>query len=119
MATTTLNVTAKINRQDTGVTVGKVAQLTAEAHRQGGIISVGTVEETLTLAADITNAGLMYVENLDATNFIDIGYATGVYPNRIYPGEVSIIPLAIATATLYLKADTAACDMDYEITERV
>ena len=74
------------------------------------IIAVGTSEESPTLT-DITTFGQLFLVNTDATNYVDWGIATGVYTGRMLAGE-SAGPFRLTTGvTLYLKADTASCDV--------
>jgi len=84
---------------------------------QGGQISVGTSEETITVSSEIGSAGLMWIRNADDTNFVSFGFATTVYPLILNPGEAYLMRLTAATATLYLKADTAACNVHFGIYE--
>jgi hypothetical protein len=48
------------------------------------------------------------MQNLDATNYIEWGFATTVYGGKLEPGEFALFRLKPST-TLYLKANTAAC----------
>lgn len=50
-------------------------------------------------------------QTLDATNFVEVGFATGVYPIKLLATQFALLPLAAATASLFLKADTAACNV--------
>jgi len=79
--------------------------------------SIGTSEVTISLPASIGNAGLCIIENNDATNFVDVGFATGNYPLRVPKGQPMQLWLTPATATLYLKSDTAPCDVSVAIIE--
>jgi hypothetical protein len=77
-----------------------------------GVISVGTTEETVTF--DSVTPGLVLMYNLDATNYVEWGVATGVYPFRLRPKLTAVnygVPnlVYINSGTLYLKANTAAC----------
>mgnify|MGYP001806407013 CR=1 FL=1 len=83
-------------------------------HRQ----SIGTSEVTITLPSSIGDAGLCVIENHDATNFVDVGFATGNYPLRVPKGQAMKLWLTPATSALYLKADTAACDTSIAVFER-
>jgi hypothetical protein len=79
--------------------------------------SVGTAEETLALDADMTSPGLVTVLNKDPTNYVQLGPATTVYLVRLpaaqqIPAEFQLDP---SITTLYIKANTAACDVDIEI----
>lgn len=114
----TVNVTLQVTRADTLETIGGYQSITVGTHRQAGVVSVGTSEETISVLADIGDAGLMYVHNLDDTNYVDIGFATGDYPLRVYADQPALIPLAPSTSTIYVLANTAAVDLQYEITER-
>lgn len=74
--------------------------------------SIGTTEETAGPAfGDIGTEGLCIVQNLDTSNYIQVGFATGVYGMRLYaswaPAQFTLEP----GATLYLKANTAACNV--------
>lgn len=70
--------------------------------------SIGTTEETITFT-DITTNGWCAMVNLDTTNYVEWGFSTGVYGGRLRALE-SAGPFRVnAGATLYLKANTAAC----------
>jgi hypothetical protein len=120
---TTLETTVKLLRDDTGTTTGQTLTLTIGDYRQAATIPVGTSEVTITVDAVITDAGFMYCRNHtdpddDPDNYVDIGYSSGVYPNRLYAGESALIPLATTTSAIYLLASDAATKFQYEITER-
>jgi hypothetical protein len=71
-----------------------------------GTVNVGTTEETIAFG-DIT-PGYVIIKNLDSTNFVDFGNATGNLQFSIPAGGVALFH--IRTGTLYMKADTAACN---------
>lgn len=83
---------------------------------QAGTQSIGTTEETVGWSSDIGDEGYMFVKNLDATNFVQIGFSTGVYGMRLYPGEFALFRLEPG-ATFYAKADTAAITLQYIVYE--
>lgn len=72
-----------------------------------GYITVGTSEES-TNFPELTTEGWLFMENLDATNFVQWGFATTVYGGRLEPGEFAMFRCE-PSVTLFLKADTAAC----------
>jgi hypothetical protein len=120
---TTLETTVKLLRDDTRTTTGRTVTLTIGDYRQAATIPVGTGEVTIAVDSAITDAGLMYCRNhtdpdVDPDNYVDIGYTTSVYPNRLYAGESALIPLATTTAAIYVVASDAATKFQYEITER-
>lgn len=69
--------------------------------------SIGTSEESLSFV-DVTNNGWVQITNADTTNFVDVGFSTGVYGIRLLAGEKAQFRLK-PSATIYIKADTAAC----------
>ena len=68
-----------------------------------GTVTVGTTEETISLA-ELGNEGRAEIVNLDSTNFVDIGSATTNYMIRLKPGEPNSFRLKPGL-TLYAKAD--------------
>jgi hypothetical protein len=85
---------------------------TAEGGGNPGIIDVTTSEVTVSFGS--VTPGLILVYNLDDTNFVEMGFATGVYPLRLPPRLATNSKAAPAvftrqSGTLYLKADTATC----------
>ena len=79
------------------------------------IQSVGTSEEELAQGAELGTPGIMVVHNLDATNYVEIGSTTGVYDIKLLAGEFAIY--RHNSATVYAKANTAACLVEYLLFE--
>jgi len=83
---------------------------------------IGLVEEGVTIDADVAASGngpsFLFIWNHDATNFVEFGTSTGVYWGRVDPGEYGWIPLNGTVTTLYFKADTAECQIEYRVHER-
>jgi len=73
-----------------------------------GYITVGTTEES-TAFPELTTEGWLWMKNLDVTNYVQWGFATGVYGGRIKAGETAGPFRMEPGLTLYLKANTAAC----------
>lgn len=70
--------------------------------------TIGTTEETISFT-DIATNGFVFFENLDATNYVEWGTATGDYTGRMLAGEPAG-PFRLNTGkTLYMKANAAAC----------
>ena len=72
-----------------------------------GYVTIGTTEETISFS-ELGTLGWLEMRNLDATNYVRWGFATGVYGGRMEAGEVALFRLNPGT-TLYLIANTAAC----------
>ncbi len=77
--------------------------------------SVGTSEETLAQGADLGTPGYVFITNLDGTNYVEIGSTTGVYDIKLLAGEFAVY--RHNSATIYAKANTAACLVEYTIIE--
>lgn len=110
-----LTITAAITDQTINHTrrTDNLAVTTAAGNIDHRIVSVShSGETTHTFSTDIGNAGYLYLRNLDATNYVDIGFATGVYPIRLKATQVAILPITPATSALYLLANTAACRLE-------
>jgi len=75
------------------------------------VVAVGTSEESLTFT-DVTTPGLCYLYNLDSTNYVQYGNATGSYIGRLKPSSFpNLLELDGGATTLYLKANTASCQV--------
>ena len=79
------------------------------------IQSVGTTEEQLAQGADLGTPGVVMILNLDSTNYVEIGSTTGVYDIKLLAGEGCLY--RHNSATLYAKANTSACLVEYLIIE--
>tara|TARA_R110000868_G_C10385497_1_gene719778 strand:+ start:31 stop:402 length:372 start_codon:yes stop_codon:yes gene_type:complete len=111
----TITITAGMSRKhDTNDRDTHDAGITRKTYSQTGVgqfdvkPSIGTAEETITFT-DIATNGWCEMTNMDATNYVEWGFSTGVYGGRMRAYE-SAGPFRVnAGATLYLKANTAAC----------
>lgn len=75
-----------------------------------GFVNIGTTEESVAFA-ELGTEGTVIIENLDATNYVQVGFSTGVYGMRIKASGVAMFQME-PSVTLYLKANTAACKMN-------
>lgn len=74
--------------------------------------SVGTSEETAgPNFGDIGTEGLCVIYNLDMTNYVQVGFSTTVYGMRLRGASAPARFFIEPGATLYLKANTAACNV--------
>ena len=83
---------------------------------QSGQLDIGTSEETITWSADIGDEKWLVLRNLDPTNYVQIGFSTGVYGIRLRAGDPMLIPLEPGT-TIYALANTASCKVQYFVYE--
>ena len=77
--------------------------------------AVGITEEQLAQGADLGTPGYVLLKNLDATNYVEVGSTTGVYDIKLLAGEVAIY--RHNSATIYAKANTAICNVEYFLIE--
>ena len=74
---------------------------------------VGTSDEAL-VVGDLATAGYAWFKNLDPTNYVQIGLAAS-YTIRLKALQESLVP--IDTLSLFAKANTAECLLQYVIFE--
>ena len=76
-----------------------------------GVRSIATSETTVTLSG-ITTPRQCILYNMDATNYVEAGTTTADYPIRLEAGGLpNFLTLNNSKTTLYLKANTAACNV--------
>jgi hypothetical protein len=84
----------------------------------GNIQTIGTTAEDLDYGdVSAANVGMIYIRNLDSTNFVDYGLndsASLKAIGRLGPGEWNWLRLK-PSAQLMLQADTAACAVQYKL----
>lgn len=80
--------------------------------------SIGTSNEALDVPADVSGDVHLTVKNLDATNFVEIFKDSGNSHllSKLYPGEACSLR-RVPAASLYGRADTAACQIQFWICE--
>lgn len=115
-----LRVVGYISNEDTSEVVGLTGGVSVTAtgkHEDGRRIDVGTSETTLTFDTNVGNAGYLVLINRDATNYVQIGFATTVYVMRLKAGEVAVLRIEPTVAAIYLKANTATCQVQFKLYE--
>lgn len=73
-----------------------------------GYVTIGTTEESIAFS-ELGTLGFVMLKNLDSTNYVRWGFATGVYGGRLNPGECAGPFRLNPGTTLYLIANTASC----------
>ena len=92
----------------------KQVTVTGDAFTQG-VQAIGITEEEVVQGADVGTPGYVYVKNMDATNYVELGSTTGVYDIKLKAKEFAL--WRHNSATLYAKANTAICNIEYIIVE--
>lgn len=123
-------VTVQVDDRDTGVKwdASRIQVSTTGILKTSRTLNIGTSEETVSLenqAGEAFNGKTPYaavLRNHDATNFVQCGIATAAYFAKLWPENIdgqrglpAFIPLDPSVQDLFLKADTAACDVELEI----
>ncbi len=80
--------------------------------RMSGRQNIGTVEEQLVLG-DVSSVGIVWIKNLDTTNYITVGTVAGQRGFRINAGEC--FPFRVANNAIYCAANTVAVDVSYKV----
>jgi hypothetical protein len=76
------------------------------------IQSIGTSDGTLDIGG-IGTLGYLVLKNLDATNYLEIGYTSGTYFAKLKPGESCVFRAGSGLTAIHAKANTAACLLEY------
>ena len=86
---------------------------TSEGGGNPGLLDVTTSEVTLSFGS--VAPGAIMLINMDPTNYVEWGVATGVYPFRLHPNTGAVTSkwaphfVQRQSGTIYLKANTATC----------
>jgi hypothetical protein len=114
LTVTTVTAYAKGNAKVQSLTTTKSVTVTGNVLVES-VQSIGTSEETLALGEVATNlAGYVWLYNTDATNYVEIGKATGDYTVKLKAGEPAMFRLD-AWPAIYAKANTAAVLLQYRL----
>lgn len=102
---------------------GRLTVDQAEAGVFAAVVEVGTSEEDLAIA-EIATPGYAVFQNLDDTNFVQVGknedpgVSDTMHPFlKLLPGEVAVLPID-PDITIRAKADTAAVNLYVVVYER-
>jgi hypothetical protein len=78
---------------------------------------VGTSAEAMAAPSDVGTQGYVLLRNLDTTNFVTVSTDSAAHANpcvKLKAGEIAVFR---ANGALYLKADTAACRVEFTVIE--
>jgi len=90
---------------------GGLIQLTQTTARlYDSVHTIGTSEESISAFGDVVAPTLIWLYNM-STNYVDWGFSTTVYGARLNAAWAPTRITWKSGATLYLKANTAACDV--------
>jgi hypothetical protein len=113
-----INASASISSSKNGVTVSgsKAVSIDLSGNNQFALQqTIGTSDEAVGFPSDMTDRTLLFFQNLDASNYIELSLATGgsfaasVFAKLTITAPFAIIPSPAGNTTIYAKANTAAC----------
>lgn len=83
----------------------------------GQIQNIGTSAEALNVG-DVTTEGYAVFKNLDATNFVEVGWDASGFQSafKLLPRMIAVVPLN-PSRTWQAKADTAAVELYFRVLE--
>ena len=115
-----INVACSLSGSKGGATVTASGTKTADMAGDQMITNVqivGTSAEALVLG-DVSTIGYVMLKNLDATNFIEVALDSGVSTQKfakLLAGDIMLFKAS--TATMYVKADSGACNLQVTAVE--
>lgn len=106
-----ISITCVLSARKSGAVVNPGAQTATVTMTGDDMIQttqvIGTTTETISLG-EISGAPIaLQLTNLDSTNFVLVGFTNPPTETRLRPGRTMTVEPT--TATIYAKADTAAC----------
>lgn len=111
----TISSTLRYSKSPTSASLTASSQFSQVGTKfESGIQTIGTTEEALQ-KGDVGTIGYVAIRNTDATNYVEVGSTTGVYSIKLLPGKGCVVPWN--ASTVLIKANTAACDVEYLIIE--
>lgn len=90
----------------------QVSNLRNDQATQGGGGPGTQIATTSETSVTMTGYGYVWLQNLDATNYVEVGFATGAYNLKLRAGGAPTILELNGTQTFYLLANLANCNVD-------
>lgn len=124
MAQTASIVSGLTLKDASGVALETINQKTTSVSIASGLVAsntltIGTTYEALLLGDVATNGGPGYFENMDDTNYVDVGLevsATFIPFIRLFPGQRVAI-CSLPNRNVFARFNTAAGQLRYRIWE--
>jgi hypothetical protein len=109
-----LTVTANINYSKSGDVYsrnsGQIAVTISGTARAGQTQAIPTSDTTLTIPAA---PGYVYIKNLDATNYVQVGPDATNWFLRVKAGQIALFP--IEGTAMHMKANTATVNVEWQV----
>ena len=104
---------AKSGSPSVSLTAGTLTIDVSGAQVMDNVQNVGTSEEAI-LLGDVAAGGYWFVQNLDATNFVELRSGTGATDFiKLLAGEWAIFRTSADATAPYAIADTGACNVRF------
>jgi len=121
MATNVITATTvlRVNNGNVGVTSDdgkKQFDQTTAGGFGPGMVTITAAAEVEVDCSVVGTPGFVRLVNYDATNFVKWGFATGAYGAKVRAGGSALIELLAGQTSLFLRADTADCQVTVNAT---
>lgn len=104
---------AKSGSPSVSLTAGTLTIDVSGAQVMDNVQNIGTSEEAI-LLGDVAAGGYWFVQNLDATNFVELRSGTGATDFiKLLAGEWAIFRTSADATAPYAIADTGACNVRF------
>lgn len=104
---------AKSGSPSVNFTAGTLTIDVSGAQVMDNVQNIGTSEEAI-LLGDVASGGYWFVQNLDATNFVELRSGTGATDFiKLLAGEWAIFRTSGDASAPYAIADTGACNVRF------
>lgn len=81
-------------------------------------VQIVTTSAAALVVGSVVTVGYIWLKNMDATNYIEVALDSAVSTQifaKLLAGDVTLIKAA--TATIYVKANTASCNLAVAVSE--
>lgn len=103
----------KTNCPSASLTVGSITPDIAGTQWMDNVQSIGITEEAI-LIGDVAPGGYVFIQNMDATNFVSLRQASGAANFiKLLAGEWAIFRMSVDATAPFAIADTGVCNVRF------
>lgn len=107
----TFSATLRVANGSFGLTK-QISNLRNDQTTQGGGGPGTQIVTTSESSVAMAGYGYVWLQNLDPTNYVQVGFSTGAYNLKLRAGGAPTILELDGTQTFYLLANLASCNVD-------
>lgn len=118
---TTVTISLASSKGGASIATGslsKTADMSGTFMAGGVMQAIGTSNEAMGIPSDVTGDVRIAIKNLDATNYVEIFKDSGNSHRlgKLLAGEATLL-IGVAAADLYARANTAAVNIQFWVTQ--